>query len=85
MPTLYRYRVMCRAINSWKKRTRFQPKQNDFYGFVNQSHFSVLIICLFQGGPPSPFDRLNGTRQAMKAVRFLIENIGENIDENGKN
>ena len=46
--------------------------------------FSVLKICLFQGGPPSPFDRLNGTRQAMKAVRFLIENIGENIDENGK-
>jgi len=38
---------------------------------------------LQQGGPPSPFDRLNGTRQAVKAVRFLIEKIGENISDNG--
>eukprot|EP00112_Aurelia_sp_Birch-Aquarium-sp1_P005498 Seg1624.4 transcript_id=Seg1624.4/GoldUCD/mRNA.D3Y31 product="ATP-dependent 6-phosphofructokinase liver type" protein_id=Seg1624.4/GoldUCD/D3Y31 len=38
---------------------------------------------LQQGGPPSPFDRLNGTRQAMKGVAFLIEKIRDNMDENG--
>eukprot|EP00794_Sanderia_malayensis_P011777 gene11777-12996_t len=37
---------------------------------------------LQQGGPPSPFDRLSGTRNAMKAVRFLVSKIKENMDEN---
>eukprot|EP00795_Rhopilema_esculentum_P008053 gene8053-13967_t len=63
-----------------------QQEYDNFPTLEIRQHLDFDLLCRppgYRGGPPSPFDRLNGTRQAMKAVRFLIENIGENIDENG--
>eukprot|EP00111_Clytia_hemisphaerica_P003406 TCONS_00009726-protein len=36
-----------------------------------------------QGGVPTPFDRLCGTRQAFKSLNFLVEQIEKHLDEEG--
>lgn len=36
-----------------------------------------------QGGSPSPFDRIQATRQATRAVNWLTEKIGQNITDEG--
>lgn len=36
-----------------------------------------------QGGSPSPFDRIQATRQATLAVNWLTERIGENLTDQG--
>ena len=41
------------------------------------SAFDILCF-LLQGGCPSPFDRIQGTRQATFAVDWLVEKIEEN-------
>ena len=38
----------------------------------------------FQGGSPSPFDRIQGTRQATLAVSWLTEKIEQNKCVEGK-
>ena len=55
------------------------------YGLsVSLKQYFYLVLCFFQGGFPSPFDRLCGTRQAIKAYHFLIEQIEANKNEHGK-
>ena len=37
-----------------------------------------------QGGSPSPFDRIQGTRQATLAANWLLEKIDQNKNFDGK-
>lgn len=38
----------------------------------------VKLPYILQGGCPSPFDRIQGTRQAIFAVDWLVEKIEQN-------
>ena len=44
---------------------------------LETGEFYILRFIL-QGGCPSPFDRIQGTRQATFAVDWLVEKIEEN-------
>ena len=42
-----------------------------------------LPLFISQGGSPSPFDRIQATRQATRAVNWLTEKIGQSITDEG--
>jgi len=47
---------------------------------------TTILKCMcvfFQGGVPTPFDRLCGTRQAVKSFNYLLGLIENSIDANG--
>ena len=46
-------------------------------------YFYELPLFIHQGGSPSPFDRIQATRQATRAVNWLTEKIGQNITDEG--
>ena len=50
------------------------PKENKPYGKKSVST-DYVSTCFPQGGSPSPFDRIQGTRQATLAVNWLVEKI----------
>ena len=49
-------------------------KKNKPYGTKSVST-DYVSTCFLQGGSPSPFDRIQGTRQATLAVNWLVEKI----------
>ena len=49
--------------------------------FTTAFCFSIFHVC--QGGSPSPFDRIQATRQTTLAVNWLTERIGENLTDQG--
>ena len=50
-----------------------------------KAQFEPILTVPFslQGGTPSPFDRLSGTRYGIRAFTFLIEKIESSKDEFG--
>lgn len=54
--------------------------------FSGSSFTTAFCFCIFhvcQGGSPSPFDRIQATRQATLAVNWLTQRIGENLTDQG--
>ena len=49
--------------------------------FTTAFCFCIFHVC--QGGSPSPFDRIQATRQATLAVNWLTERIRENLTDQG--
>ena len=54
-----------------------------FSGSCFTTAFCFCIFHVCQGGSPSPFDRIQATRQATLAVNWLTERIGENLTDQG--
>ena len=52
--------------------------QDDYMKTSHETGAFDILRYILQGGCPSPFDRIQGTRQATFAVDWLVEKIEEN-------